>query len=213
MTINNPPIYSHRRTGPPVTRLGRIGLRVGSAVLIIATLAIGTAFTSRQPGTEARERPFTVVGNVGKPVNARTFDMTVLSVRGAAIITDTNGPHDTSGVWIIVRVRLAARNAPTEVGYAVLVDAEGHTYRATGRIDQMLLGGRTLEPDIPVDGEVAFEVPVSVADDVSIRMAKDSDDQRMDAVAQSHLPITSAQVAEWHAATKPVTVASPAVSQ
>jgi Domain of unknown function (DUF4352) len=213
MTINNPPIYSHRRTGLPVTRVGRIGLRVGSAVLIVVTLAIGAAFTSRQPSTETRERPFTIVGNIGKPVNARTFDLTVLGVRGAAVITDENGPHDTSGVWIIVRVRLTARNAPTAVNYAVLADAEGRTYRATERIDQPLLSLRTLEPGIPVDGELAFEVPVSVADNLSIRMAKQETDLRMDALAQIHLPITSAEVDEWHASTKPVTVAKPGASQ
>ena len=131
MSIGNPPVHSHRRTGPPATRSGRIGMRVGSAALIIITLAVGAAFTSRIPTTETRERPFVNVGNIGEPVDARTFDLTVLGVRGGAVITDSHGPHDTSGVWIIVRVRLTARTEPTTAGYAVLADAQGRTYRAT----------------------------------------------------------------------------------
>jgi hypothetical protein len=188
------------------------GRRADATVRISATLAICAAITSHTPTVDTQQRPFVRTGNVGSVVNVRTFDATVLGVRGAALISDANGAHDTSGIWIIVRVRLTAIGNPLSLGYAALLDGQGRTYRATGRIDQPLLISRELEPGIPVTTELAFEVPTSVASDLSLQLATGLDDDlRMDALTRIRLPIDSAEIRQWQASKTPTTVAGPAV--
>lgn len=198
-------VRSHRRTAA-ATRTGRLGCRAGAAALIVATLAVGHVITSHTPDADAMQKPFLRTAAIGKPVNTRTFDATVLGVRGAAVIRQNDTDHDTSGVWIIVNVRLVARSNPATLGYAVLRDAQGRTYAATTRIDQFLTGGRTLEPGVPVTGEIAFEVPVPVATHLSVDLAGDLIDTRMDAMTDIPIPETAAQVAAWRAQTAAATV-------
>jgi hypothetical protein len=212
MTPDELPIRSHRRDLLPDTRQGRLMRRIVAAVLIIAALAIGSAITSHTPDTDDAQRAFVRTGVLGSAVDVRTFDVTVLGVRGAAQITQDDTAHDTSGVWIIVRLRLTARTNPTVVSYAVLRDAQGRTYRATGRIDQSLLDGRPLEPGVPVTVELAFEVPTSVATGLSIQLAESEGDQRMDALARIRIPVTAAQVGQWRSDKTAATVAAPALS-
>jgi hypothetical protein len=199
------PVRRHRDS-PDWPR--RLGLRAGATALVIAALAIGTVITSDTPDVDAQQRPFIRTGEVSAPVNARTFEATVLAVRGAAVITDLGLTHDTTGVWVVVRVRLIAIGAPVSIGYAALSDGRDRSYRATGRFGQPLLG-RLLEPGLPVTGELAFEVPASVATSLSIQLAVASLDRRMDTVAQVRLPITAGQVREWRAFRTPISVERP----
>jgi hypothetical protein len=126
------------------------------------------------------------------------------------VITERGLKHDTSGVWIIVKVKVVARGEPMGVSYAAVRDGKGNTYRASERINQPLaVGSRVLQPGIPVTGEIAFEVPVGVATDLSVRLADNPDDLRMDAVAEVRLPIDSDSVRKWKADTSGTTLATP----
>jgi hypothetical protein len=208
MTLDEAPVRNHRRALLADTPWGRRLKAAATAAAIIATLAVGSAITSHTPDDDAMQQPFIRTGAIGSTVDSRTFDVKLLGVRGAAQITQDDTVHDTSGVWILVRVRLTAFRNPTTVGYGVLRDEHGRTYRATARIDQFLLSARTLEPGIPVTGELAFEVPVSVATGLSIRLGANELDQRMDALAQIRLPVTAAQVRQWRAEKTAATVAT-----
>ncbi len=184
--------------------------RVGAGALIIAALAIGSAMQVYQPSITNEQGPYVRTAAVGHVIDVRTFDATVLGVRGAAVITQRGVKHDTSGVWIIVKVKLVARGEPTGIGYAAVRDGKGNTYRASERIDQPLAtAAHTLQPGIPVAGEIAFEVPVSATTDLAIRLADKPFDQRMDAMAEVHLPIDPDTVRKWKADTSGTTVAAP----
>jgi len=202
------PIRNHRRSVLSAFRGGRIVRRAGHALAIVATLAAGAAITDRTPDADTQQHPFIRSATVGHAVDARTFDVTVLGVRGGAVLGGISGSHDTSGVWVLVRMKLDARTNPVSLGYAVLEDSDGRTYRATGRVDQSILGERSLEPGVPVIAEIAFEVPTALAQDMSLRLAVSPTDQRMDAVAQVRLPITAGQARQWHADKNPLTLAA-----
>jgi hypothetical protein len=181
-------------------------------VLIILALAAGGLFTRYLPDVDVQQQPFVRGGNVGTTVDLRTFDADVLSVRGATVISDADHTHDTSGVWILVRIRLQAVHKTVTVGYAVLRDAQGRTYAATTRIQQNLVPSvRALQPGVPVVGEVAFEVPVAVATHLSIRLAAAPFDTRMDDMANVPLPISDGMVRQWKAQTAPMSLADPTV--
>jgi hypothetical protein len=190
-----------------------LGYRIGATLLVIAALAVGTLITRNIPDVDKQQRPFVHTAALGHLVQLRTFDATVLSVRGAAVVTDSDDePHDTSGVWILVKVRLTTEHQAAAVGYAVLRDAQGHTYLASTRFSQFLVtGGWELQPGVPVAGEIAFEVPVAVATHLSIRLAASVLDHRMDDMADVPLPIDAGEVRQWKAQTTPVAPAKPAV--
>ncbi|GIH13809.1 hypothetical protein Raf01_19810 [Rugosimonospora africana] len=212
------PIRSHRRrqVHRPIVR------RLGAAAAVIVALAVGEVITDHVPDTDTQQKPFIHTGSIGKPVDVRTFDASVLSVRGAAVIEDpdpniaASPTHDTSGVWVLVRIRLVAANEPVAVTYAAVQDAEGRTYLASTRFHQPFVdGGRMLQPGVPVAGEVAFEVPVAVVPQLSIRLASPGlfDDFRMDAMADIPLGISTGTAQQWKATTTAATVAPPEVVQ
>lgn len=200
--MSNVDVRRHRRPGEGIP--GRLGV----GVLILAALAVGGVISSRAPDTDHRQRPFVSTGSMGKPVGARTFDVTVLGVRGTMKLARLGKWHDTSGVWILVRVRLVARNEPATLGYAAVRDADGRSYLATTRITQPL-HGRTLQPGVPVEGEVAFEVPPAVAPTLSVRLAGPPVDQRMDAMAEVRLRIDKAMVERWRRSPDIMQIATP----
>jgi hypothetical protein len=173
------------------------GYRLGGGVLVLAALAVGGAITKATPDTDSREHPFVHTGAVGERISVRGFDATIKDVTGAAKISQLGRDHDTGGVWVVVRVRVVARDEPVIIGYAAVRDEAGHTYRASTRIDQPLVGRRTLQPDVPVEGQLVFEVPRSAVAHLSVRLSQPAVDQRLEAVAEIALPTTRSTVDEW----------------
>ncbi|GIG86650.1 DUF4352 domain-containing protein [Plantactinospora endophytica] len=207
-------VASHRAPPGPVQRLGS---RAGVGTLLVAALAVGGAIANWRPvnggGSGERERPFVQVGQIGEPVSTRLFDAAVLEVRGTAKVVATGLPHDTAGVWLVLRIRLVARDEPTTIGYAALRDQRGREYRATTRFGQALVSaGRLLQPGVPVEAEVAFEVPRDAATRLSVRFAEQQIDRRMDEMAEIPLPpVDQATVDRWASDPKPVKLAAPRV--
>jgi hypothetical protein len=138
----------HRRRGP----FARLGSWAVSGVLLIATVAAGRAVITFTSDIDAHMRPFVRTGAMGETVDARTFSVRVLSLRGAARVERRNQYYDTSrgeetgqdssGVWVLVRVRVVAHDETTTIGYAAVRDIRGRTYLSTERISQPLIGGR-----------------------------------------------------------------------
>jgi hypothetical protein len=191
--------------GDAVQRLTDLSARGGIAALIIAAIAIGGVVNSYTPDTDARERPFARTGAVGERVDVRSFDATVLDVRGGTKLTRSDKIYETGGVWVVVRVRLVARDKAMLLGRAFVDDGRGHQYRLSDRIIQPL-SIRTLQPGIPAEGEIFFEVPKDAATRLTIQLSPRPFDQRMDARAEVPLDIDQAKVDSWLAASKPIEV-------
>jgi hypothetical protein len=214
MTVDYTLVRHHRKHDRATTTGGRWVRWLGGAVLVLATVIAGGAIQSWTPDVVREQAPFVRTGVPGAVVDGRTFDVTVLGVRGGTLISVEGATHDTSGIWIVVRLRLTAKRDPLALGYAALIDASGRTYLSSGRFDQPLVGAppiasRVLQPGIPVTGEIAFEVPVAVAGDLSIECGGDASDQRMDVLTRIRLPIDSTQIAAWRADRQPLTLTGP----
>jgi hypothetical protein len=179
--------------------------RARSTALVIAALATGVAITSQAPDTDARERPFVRTGGLGQSVDGRTFQAAVVDVRGARKIARAGRTRETGGVWVVVRVRAVARDRPTTIDHASLRDARGRTFLATPRISQPLLGGYALQPGIPVQGDIAFEVPIAGATGLTVRLA-DSSDTRMDAAIEVPIALPRATIDRWQAEPSPLVI-------
>jgi hypothetical protein len=184
-----------------------------AVVLMLAALGAGRAVIACAPDTDEREQPYPRTGAVGETIDVRTFDLTVLSVRGATTVTAFGHEYGTGGVWVVVRVRMTAKVEPTTAGYAVVRDGRGRVYRATDRFPQSLVGGgRKGQPGVALEADVAFEVPVAAATDLVLLVADNIIDQRMSAEAEVRLPIDQATVARWRAVTEPIPVARDTVA-
>jgi hypothetical protein len=186
--------------------------RVVAVLLVLATLGAGRVMLACTPDTDEREQPFVVAGAVGEGVDVRTFTLTVLGVRGGPKVTAYGKEYDTSGVWVVVRVRVEAAVEPSTAGYAAVRDGRGRTFRATERFPQTLVGGgRRAQPGVPLEADVVFEVPPAAATDLALRVADNSFDRRMDVEAEVQLPIDAATVRRWLATTEPLLVARDSV--
>lgn len=216
-TPRQPPVpeevRSHRAPPGPVVRAGT---KASVGTLLIAALAIGGLIASWRPlgggGTDERERPFIRAGQAGETVSARVFDAKVVNVRGAGKVRLRGAALDTGGVWILVRTRITATDEETSVGYAALRDARDRVFLASTRVEQEMIGGRSFQPSIPVEGVFVFEVPRDAATNLTLVLARQSIDHRMDAVAEIELSTyDSPTIDKWAAAAEPVTIDEPEV--
>jgi hypothetical protein len=157
-------------------------------------------------GAEAAQRPYISTGQVGESVSARSFDARLVSVRGARLVGALGKGYETGGVWILVRVRITATTEDTTVAYAALLDDRDREFLASERFSQLFAdGARTFQPGIPVEGEIAFEVPRDVATSLRLRLASPRIDTRMDGMAEIKLPdADTATVDRWATQQEPV---------
>jgi hypothetical protein len=68
-----------------------------------------------------------------------------------------------------------AFDEPVAIGYAAVRDSQGRTWEASNRFEQPLVrqfGGHQLQPGIPVEAEIAFEVPPQAATDLTLRLSQ-----------------------------------------
>jgi hypothetical protein len=141
----------------------------------------------------------------------RPFEVSVVSVRTAAQInTEPGAGLDTAGVWVLVLVRAMADQESTWLSYATVRDSGGQIWSATERIDQPLINsGYRLDPRIPVEAEVAFEVPREVATDLTIRLAEFANGLyglQMEPVVEVPLRVDEAAVASGLALPEPIEI-------
>lgn len=175
----------HRQLGP----LQKVLAAIGSVILVIVALVLGQLLIDLSPDTDTSHAPFLIAGKPGDNVDVRTFDVKLISARYASVVKSSGIDHDSSGVWVILKIRVTARAEAMLIGYAALVDKSGRTYLASDRVKQTLVSSaRTLQPGIPVEGEVAFEIPRDAVAGATVRFARKSGDHRMDAMANIELP-------------------------
>ncbi|WP_460844945.1 DUF4352 domain-containing protein [Phytohabitans suffuscus] len=192
-------------------------MRARVGMLLVAALAVGGVVANWRPvhggGADDRERPYIAAGQVGEAVSARSFEAQLVSVRGARLLGVGSKGYETGGVWILVRVRVTATTEDTAVRYAALIDDRGREFLLSNRFTQSLAdGGRTFQPGIAVEGEIAFEVPRDAATSLRLRLASPLIDHRMDAMAEIEVPkVDTATVDKWATQKEAVVVEQPEV--
>jgi hypothetical protein len=207
-----------RRHRAPPGPVERVGSRARVGMLLIAALAVGGVVANWRPidgdRADVRERPYIAVADEqSEPVSIRSFEAQLVSVRGARLLGVRSKGYETGGVWILVRVRVTATTEDITLGYSALIDDRDREFLVSNRFTQLFAGGaRTFQPGIPVEGEIAFEVPRDVATSLRLRLATASLDQRMDGMAELKLPpVDTATVDRWATQQDPVIMESPKV--
>lgn len=178
-------------------------------VLIVATIALARLITVTTPDASDNARPWVHHGQLNEAVVERTFEVTVLSVRGGRAYEGEYESRTTEGVFLLVRARVMALEAETEVRRAALIDESGNSY------DAALLEGLSVYPLLPriaMEGELVFEVPPAVATHLVLRLSSTTSDlPQHQTVVEVPLPIGADDVQVWADETDPLTVMAPEV--
>ena len=175
-----------------------------SLLLILATVAAGDAIIKHTPGSEQVGRPFVHSGPVGQEVQGLGFTATVQSVRGAKSIADPDGDvFTTDGVFVVVKLTLTAKVETTKLLYVALV-SNGKTYELLERVRQPM-DVFALQPGLPVQGEMAFELSSAAAAGSTLQLCPDYvNDGRNQTIAEISLGIDQAAVTKWLAVNDPI---------
>jgi hypothetical protein len=189
---------------------------LGGVAAVLVTLLLAQALLRTAPSPDDDVAPFLVAGRSFRPVVVGGLVVTVLGIRGAATVRRPDGAVlDTSGVWVILKVELMATERTTAVRYLALADRDGRTYRVSQRWRQAIAEGTPdLQPGLPVDGEVAFEVPRDAATHLTLRAGEHFDvplGLRSRAVTDIVIPVEPGQVDQWVTDRDPAVLAAPAV--
>jgi hypothetical protein len=176
-----------------------------SMLLIMATVAAGDAIIKHTPGSEEVTRPFVYSGPVGREVDGLSITATVHSVRGAKSIADRDGDVvTTDGVFVVVKLTLTAKVETTNLITARLI-SNGKTYDSSERMRQPL-DPISLQPGVPVQGEMAFELANAAAPGSRLQLSPE--DHLLiggnETVTEINLGIDEATVAKWLAEKSPI---------
>lgn len=175
-----------------------------SLLLILAAVAAGDAIIKNTPGSEQVSRPFVHSGPIGQEVQGLGFTATVQSVRGAKSIEDADGDVlATDGVFVIVKLTLTAKVETTNLLYVALV-SNGKTYELLERVRQPM-DTIALQPGVPVQGEMAFELPGAAATGSRLQLCPDHvNDSRNQTITEISLGIDQTAVTKWLAVKDPI---------
>jgi hypothetical protein len=202
-----------RHRNPTGVRIGRWLAAVATAVVVVV---VGSAITNTELTPEEKFREFVDTGAMGEWFSTLDFDLNVLAAHTATTLSPDSGVElDTAGVWLLVRVQVMADQEPVWLDLAQVRDSSGRTWSATERTDQPLVDqSYRLDPRIPVEGAVAFEVPRGAATDLTFRLGEDTNSLyglQMATVAEVPLEIDEPAIAGGLAAPEPAVLEAPKI--
>ena len=184
-----------------------------SLLLIVATVLVGNVIVENLPGTQEMFRPFVHSGPMGVELDAQALTATVVSVQGGQSVTTTrDGTYRTDALFLVVHVVLTARKAPANLAHASVVDRTGRVFEYSGRLRQGF-NLRPLQPEIPTEGDLVFEVPRDSATGLVVRLSPDliGRQHNQQRVIEVDLGIDQADVDRWLSGNQPVPTSDPEV--
>ena len=187
----------------PASPFAKLGSIAGAIVAVVAIGMMGRLHL----GYDGKIAPFLVPGRVGEPVTTRSFELTVQSVRLARALTVAGEPGaieppplTTSGVWLVVRARVAARAAPVHLMSVRLHGRDGDDYSvARSRLlapkyTRWMINENSIDAGIPREGLLVFELPPARVAGVRLRVADAVGNAALDHLTDIDLGIDEARL-------------------
>jgi hypothetical protein len=139
--------------------------RSSRLLLLAAAVAALWGMQRTVPNYNRLVAPIETDGEPGELVRGRTVAARVDRVALARTVRlhrfGRAQTFDTTGVWLIVRATATSVEGPAMMADAVIETADGARYQQTERLSSArdLLSSRTLQPDVPTEGDLLFELP------------------------------------------------------
>lgn len=201
-------------TGPTGVRTHRsprgrrlVGL-IAAIALMLATVAAARLVAVTTPIGEDHVRPWIHQGRMNETIVENDLAVVVVAVRGGRAYAGTRNPVTTDGLFLLVRTRVTAIDTRAAVAHAELIDAAGNSYTAAWQFDTLLR--HEIEPALTVEGELLFEVPVTAATELRLRLSSESA-PRYQVMVEVPLEIDADDVDAWYHRAAALTVSEPEV--
>lgn len=177
--------------------------RVGTAVVVLAALALGSQLQQRLPAAgDVLKRDFEHPAAIGQSVTLRDRVVTATQVRASRSIGTDFETHRTLGHWVVVTVELESRANPVSLE-STLVAADGRTFG--GALPVSAPCG-VAQVGLKRTCQALFELPDGALEGAHLRIPAGSG--KGTDVAVVDLGIDHARATELEAATEPIKVVS-----
>jgi hypothetical protein len=161
---------------------------VGALVLVV--LAFAAART--EPQEELGFAPFAVRVGLGEVGEGRGLQAAVDEASLADVVRLRGWTGETTGVWLVVRTRMATTENPS-LAFATLHVGE-RSWAASNRPGLYAMQSASLDPGLPIAGSFVFELPAELLDEAAARTAivrlADDGDTRLITVVEVELDLT-----------------------
>lgn len=158
----------------------------GLGLVVAAGLVAGTA-----PAPSVLQGPIPVGAAVGQQAQGRDIVVTVQGVALARTLRSDDWTGAASGVWVVVRLRAETRLTSGAVTGSLTVG--GRTWNVSDR-PPVSLDQTSVDPGLPVEGVLAFEVPRSALVDGAILQLGRSPRPQADSAIRVRLDLAGAPV-------------------
>lgn len=200
-----------RPTGASRSTAQRVVAAIAAIPLILATVVLARLIEITTPIPDDHRRPWIHQGQMNEPVLENDLEVTVRSVRGGRAYADGFRAPTTDGVFLLVRTRVMAIDSPAAAAYAELIDEDGNAYATLYQTDSLYL--YELSPGVPIEGELLFEVPQTVATELRLRLSSTSGYwPQWQVMVEVPLQIDAADVDRWSRSTTTLTMMEPEIA-
>lgn len=172
------------------------------AAVVLVAMAVGRVITDTVPVNQLATDPFVRIGAVGTPVTLRYADVEVTGVRAGPHLYGAE-PVAAAGQFLLVDLRLVARQESTSLLGFSLIDRDGRRYAPMGR-GSTCPTNTTAPAGVPWFAVFCFDVPKRALRGMVVEVAKgdydvDGTGQRRDDLARVDLGIGAAEAREMAA--------------
>lgn len=159
----------------------------------LALVALAFVVARSEPQEEFGFAPFAVRVAQGEVGDGRGLQGVVDGAALADVVRLDDWTGETTGVWLVVQVRMATTENPS-LAYATLHVGD-RRWAASNRPGSDGMQSATLDPGLPIEGSFVFELPAELLDEpaarhATIRLADDGD-TRLITVVEAELDLSA----------------------
>ena len=152
--------------------------RILAPLAVIGALAIGSLAVGTAPDSTRISQPFDVTGDVGDRITTRLLEVEVAKVSAGprivlsygALFGTTNPSYTSEGMWVVIDLTATTATESLVISGTTL-EIGDFVYSPTP-LPSPAIDAFTVGSDVPVSGQLVFEVPTALFESDSAEHAR-----------------------------------------
>ena len=152
--------------------------RALAPLVVVVALSVGAVAVATAPDSTRIAEPFDVTGKVGETVETRLLDVEVAQVRAAprivlsygSLFGTTTPSYSSDGVWVVIDLTATTSTESLVISGTTLTIGEFEY--SPMPLPSPAIDAFTVGSDVPVTGQLVFEVPTAVFESTAARTAR-----------------------------------------